>query len=489
MQLEANNIDLTTLKQLFEKSADVQFQPYSFKNQHVVFVTCEAMIDQQMLNEVVVARVQQMLTSTQEDNVEQKIVNELYVPGLTKVTDKSEAISLVYTGNVLMYFANDCIFASNISKKPNRSPEETKLGVPVKGPRDNFIEDIAVNIALVRKRLPTNSLVVEKFELGKRSKTVVALLYFDDIASKETLYSLKKQLRKVDTDIVFSGDLLMERINKGGKLFPKADYTGRADNAIQALVRGRFLLFIDGVAYGVVTPVNLFLLVKTSEDNEYPSIFSSFSRLLRVFGMTIGIILPAFWLALTTFHQNQLPLQLLATIVQSNTGLPFPSFLEMLLMLLMFELFREAGLRLPSALGGTIGVVGGLIIGDAAIRAGITSPAMIVVIATSTIATFTLVNQSLVTAVSMLRISFILLTAFLGLFGFFMSAYFTLLFLSNVRIFGVPYMNMTTDLSWDSLKKTLFRLPANQYKTRPNMLSPIDKTRRKKDETESKQQK
>lgn len=484
MHLDAKKIDLTTLKQLFEKSADVQFQPYTFGGQQVVFITCEAMIDQQMLNEVVVARVQQLLNNSDEEAVEQKIVNELYLPGLTKVLDKSEVISLVYTGNVLMYFESNCIFASNISKKPNRSPEETKLGVPVKGPRDNFIEDIAVNIALVRKRLPTNSLVVEKFELGKRSKTTVALLYFDDIASKETLYSLKKQLRKVDTDIVFSGDLLMERLNQGGKLFPKVDYTGRADNAIQALVRGRFLLFIDGVAYCTITPVNLFLLVKTSEDNEYPSIFSSLSRLLRIFGMTIGILLPAFWLALTTFHQNQLPLQLLATVVQSNTGLPFPSSLEMLLMLLMFELFREAGLRLPSALGGTIGVVGGLIIGDAAIRAGITSPAMIVVIATSTIATFTLVNQSLVTAVSILRISFIVLTSFLGIFGFLMSAYFTLLFLTNIRVFGVPYMNIATELRWGSIKKTLFRLPADQYKTRPNMLNPLDKTRSNTDETE-----
>lgn len=487
MQSGEKNADLQTLQQLFEKSADVLFQTYTFKEQPVVFITCEAMIDQQLLNEVVVPRVQQVLTQREDEPIEKIIVNKLHVPSLTKVTQKEEMISLIYTGNVLLYFGNGCIFASNIAKKPNRNPEETKLEVPVKGPRDNFIEDIAVNIALVRKRLPTNSLCVEKFELGKRSKTSVALLYFDDIASKETLYSIKKQLKKVDTDVVFSADLLMETVNKNTKLFPKTDYTGRADKAIQALVRGRFLIFIDGVSYGIITPVNLFLLVKTGEDNEYPSLFSSLTRLLRVFGMTIGIILPAFWLALTTFHQDQLPLQLLATVVQSNTGLPFPSSLEMLLMLLMFELFREAGLRLPSALGGTIGVVGGLIIGDAAIRAGITSPAMIVIIATSTIATFTLVNQSLVSTVSILRLCFILLTAFLGLFGFFMSAFFTIFFLAGIRIFGVPYMNVSADLSWITIKRTLFRLSPNQYKTRPNDLDPIDKTRGQTNANKNKQ--
>lgn len=362
---------------------------------------------------------------------------------------------------------------------PNRNPEETRMEMVIKGPRDNFIEDVSVNIALIRKRLPTNSLCVEKFVLGERSKTSVAILYFDDIANKEILSEIKKELNKVDTDIVFSGDLLMEHIIKSGMLFPRTDYTGRPDHAIQSLVRGRFLILVEGVAYVVITPVNLFLLLKSGEDNENTIIFSSFERILRVFSILIGLLLPAFWLALTTFHQNQMPLQLLATIVQLNTGLPLPSAIEMLLMLLMFELFREAGLRLPSAIGGTISVVGGLIIGDAAIRAGVTSPAMIVIIAISTIATFTLINQSLVTAVSVLRICFIVATAFFGLFGFFMSLYFTLFYLTNIRTFGVPYMNISSDLNWSTIKKSLFRLSPKNYSKRPNMLDPLDKTRTK----------
>jgi len=478
MNSAEEEIDSNSLKQLFQKSADVQFQLYTFNQQKIVFITCDAMIDQQLLNEVIVQRVQLFIDNLKDEPIHEVIVAQLHIPSLKKVEELKDVISLVYTGNLLLYFEDEgLLFSSNIAKKPNRNPEETNIGVPIKGPRDNFIEDISVNIALIRKRLPTNSLCVEKFELGERSKTAVALLYFDDIASKKTLKAIRKQLEKVDVDIVSSGDLLMERVNKSAKLFPRTDYTGRPDNAIQSLVRGRFLILVDGVAYAIVTPVNLFLLLKTSEDNEIPVIYSSMERLLRIFGMAIGLLLPAFWLALTTFHQDQLPLQLLATIVQANTGLPFPSSLEMLLMVIMFELFREAGLRLPSALGGTIGVVGGLIIGDAAIRAGITSPAMIVVIATSTIATFTLVNQSLVTAISILRVCFIIATSFMGLFGFFMSIFFTVLYLSNIRIFGVPYMNIATDLSWKTIKKSLLRLQADQYKERPNMLNPTDKTR------------
>lgn len=477
-----DRIDEETLKQLFQKSADVQFQEYTFNQRKVMFITCDAMIDRQLLNDVVIERVQLFFNALEEIPFEEAVVGYLHIPEIKKMEEKSEIISSLYSGNVLLYFEDyDVIYASNIANVPNRKPEQSNIEVPVKGSRDNFIEDVSINIALVRKRLPTDSLCVEKFELGKRTKTTVAILYFDDVANKDTLNEIKESMNKVNIDIIFSGDILMEQINKASNLFPRHDYTGRPDFAVQSLARGRFLILVDGVSYGIITPVSLFLLLKTPEDNEYPTIFSSFARLLRVTSLIMGIILPATWLALTTFHQDQLPLLMLATVVQSRTGLPLPSVVEMFLMLIMFELFREAGLRLPSAIGGTISVVGGLIIGDAAIRAGITSPAMIVVIAVSTIGSYTLVNQSLVAAVGSLRFFSILLTAFLGFFGLFTSMFFIILYLANIRIYNIPYLNFAADLSWSTIKKSLFRLPSKDYAERPNELSPKNKTRQNED--------
>ena len=152
----------------------------------------------------------------------------------------------------------------------------------MKGARDNFIEDVSINIALIRKRLPTDSLCVEKFELGKRTKTTVAILYFDDVANKDTLNEIKESMNKVNIDIIFSGDILMEEIEKGSYIFPRHDYTGRPDFAVQSLARGRFLILVDGVSYGIITPVSLFLLLKTPEDNEYPTIFSSFVTVIKI---------------------------------------------------------------------------------------------------------------------------------------------------------------------------------------------------------------
>ncbi len=485
--LDADNERITNIKQLkklFERSSDVHVQKYTFNKYSVFFVTCDAMIDKQMLQNVILEKVKSYLLNIDDKPIKKSIEKQLHLPDLQMLESQEDIVSRVYTGHVILYFEDvNLIYSSNIENKPNRNPEETKTEVPVKGPRDNFIEDVSVNIALVRKRLPTNSLCVEKFEVGKRTKTTVAVLYFDDIVNKDIVNGIKNKIEQIDSniDVLFSGDILMEFIDKRSKLFPRHDYTGRPDFAVQSLIRGRVFILVDGVAYGIITPVNLFLLFKTSEDNEFPTVFSSFERLLRVFGIIVGTLLPAFWLALTTYHQHQLPLQLLATVVQASTGLPFPAAVEMIIMLIMFELFREAGLRLPDAIGGTLSVVGGLIIGDAAIRAGITSPAMVVIIAVSVISTFTLVNQSFVSAVSIIRILSILVTALFGLFGFFVAFYFVLLYLANIRIFGAPYLNVADHIKWSVIKHTFLRQSQKNYKYRPIELKTIDKTRLKED--------
>ncbi|SOC15906.1 GerA spore germination protein [Ureibacillus xyleni] len=466
---------ISTLKELFQKSADIIFHQYSFGQSTVYFIKCESMVDEQLLYTIVLPNIESLYKS---EHVDETSIEQLPLPEIKRQTKEDEIITDVYSGNVLIYFT-DCqlLYSSNIAKKPNRTPDETSMEVVVKGPRDNFIEDLATNIALIRKRLPTNSLCVEKLTLGKRSKTEVALLYFDDIVNKDILTELKKQLNKINTDVIISPSTLMEQVNKKNWFLPITNVTARPDFAIQSLSRGRFLVMVDGSSFAVITPINFFHLLKTAEDFEYPIVFTTFERILRLLGILIGVALPAFWLALTLFHQDQLPLQLLATVVISNRGLPFPAVLEMLLLLTMFELLREAGMRLPTKIGGTISVVGGIIIGDAAIRSGITSPAMVVIIALSTIASFTIANQSLVTIISIARIFFIIITAFLGLFGFFICIYACVFYLASIRVFGTPYFDITADLSWSSLKKSLFRLKKDKYGERPNMLDPQDSTR------------
>ncbi|MGE7113428.1 spore germination protein [Lysinibacillus sp. NPDC047702] len=471
-------VNLQTLKALFQRSADVIFQRYTMQQHTVHVIYCDAMINEQLLQTVIVQELQSMLEKTSGELLEEDIIKHLHIPHLNKISEKEDVITKLYKGHVLLYFEEEqLLFTSYIPKKPNREPRETSLELVIKGPRDDFIEDIDINIALLRKRLPTNSLSVETYEIGKRSKTSVAILYMDDIVNKEMLEDIKVHLQKVDTDIVFSGDILMERIEQSAKILPRHDYTGRPDFAVQALINGRIVIMVDGVTYAIITPANVLLVFKSGEDYYYPIFVSSMERLLRIVGILISVLLPGFWLALTTYHQEQLPLILLATVVQSRTGLPFPTVLEILLMVFMFEMFREANIRLPSIISGSMSVVGGLIIGDAAIKAGITSPSMIVVIAISSIAAYTLVNQSFVTAMSIFRVIIILAAAFFGLYGFFIAIFFILLYTANLRVLGIPYLNLGADLDWQDMKKSLVRLSPKGYGKRPAFLNLQDKTR------------
>ncbi len=471
-------LNLKTLMSLFQRSADVVFQAYNFQQHKVYLIKCEAMINEEILQKVIVDRVQSLLFETSDELLEDQIKNNLHIPYLQKVSNKDEAITKVYKGHILLYFEDiHLLYSSYIPKKPNREPTETALELVVKGPRDDFIEDVFINIALLRKRLPTNSLSVETYEIGRRSKTTVAVLYIEDVVNQNMLEQIKVKLQQVDTDIVFSADFLIEEFGQPERLLPKHDYTGRPDFAEQALSRGRILIMVDGVPYVIITPANVMLLFKSGEDNELPIIVASMERLLRIIAILISVLLPGFWLALTNYHQEQLPSILLATVVESRMGLPFPAIIQILIMLFMFELFREANIHLPNVISGSMSVVGGLIIGDAAVKAGVTSPSMIVVIAISSIAAFTLVNQSFVTAVSIMRVIIILASAFFGLFGFFTSMFFILLYTANLRVLGVPYLNMGADLNWQDIKNSLIRLPPSGYKKRPEFLNVQDKTK------------
>lgn len=476
--------NLLTLKTLFQDSADVIFETYSFGEsiyQHdVTFLFCNGLIDDLMLNEVIYERFDDLFSKLKKEKIEEKdIYRYLYVQGVKRIQYEEEAIESIFSGQMLIYFHKEnFVFSIDISSRPQRQTEETNTEVAIKGPRDNFIEDLSTNIALIRKRLRTNSLALRKYVVGKRSKTEVAVLYMKDISNPDILADLEKSIQNIDIDGVYSGRQVHELIlKKPYSVFPTYHYTGRPDFAVNSLLVGRFILFVDGVSYAVIVPVNFGYLLKTSEDTENVYIYNSWERLLRFFALIISVYLPGFYLALTSYHQNQIPIIFLGTIIESSKGVPFPAPIESLIMLLLFEVFREAGLRLPLAIGQTLSVVGGLIIGEAAIRAGLASPLTIVIIAISAVATYTLVNLSLHGIVSILRLFVVILVSFFGFFGFFVSVYVILFYMANIQTFGVPYLTVPSVAKAMPILKTFLRLPEQKYAKRAQFLKTKDAAR------------
>src|SRR5690606_18514342 len=238
----------------------------------------------------------------------------------------------------------------------------------------SFTEEIDTNIALIRKRIKTAQLYSESFKLGTISNTDVSLLYLQNKANPDILEEVRKRLTEFNSENVSSSGQLEQWLSDSTfSLFPLFDYTTRPDFAIQSMIRGRFCLIVSGSPTVLIGPINLFELLKSPEDVHFPYYFVLFGRLIRIIGLVISIFLPGFWVSLSSVNIDQLPFALLATVVVSREGLPLPIGIEAIFILALFELIREAGIRMPTVVGQTVSIVGGIIIGDAAIRAGLAS--------------------------------------------------------------------------------------------------------------------
>lgn len=380
--------------------------------------------------------------------------------------DGDRLFERLFAGIVILLFSDrESFYEFNIASLPARKPEESTMELSLKGPRDGFVEKLSVNIALVRMRMRTPNLHIEYFIIGTETKTEIGLLYMADQAKPELVEEAKRRLRSILIPSLQGAGELEELISDRPKsLFPLVNYVGRPDFVVQSLMKGRVAILVDGTPASLIAPGNMTLLIKSPEDAHLPFYYVSMERLLRLIGLFVAMFLPGFWIALCSFNTDQIPFSLLATVTMSRIGLPISATMEMFLMLVMFELFREAGVRLPRPVGQTVSVVGGLIIGDAAIRAGITSPTMLVVAAVSAVSTFTLVNQSLAGSVSVIRFYVLILSSIFGMYGYFVSMFSVLLYMCSLESFGLPYMAPLAPIRFKELVVAVLNKPWSSYK-------------------------
>ncbi|MBB3109825.1 hypothetical protein FHS18_001888 [Paenibacillus phyllosphaerae] len=420
-------------------------------DQALTILYCEGMLSRQLLQTIML----------EHDG----LVPEKHNTPLMSVMEPGEEgeylFEAVFSGNLVLWrHHSNRFYVYNIADQPNRTPEESTMEVSLKGPRDGFIEAIDVNCALIRKRLRTPDLHVESFVIGTTSKTSVRLMYMKSLAPPDVVDEARRRLKGLDIATLQGAGELEEIISdKSLSLLPLINYTGRPDYVVQSLMNRRFAILVDGSPAALVAPVNMAHLIKSPEDSHLPFYYVAFERILRLIGLALAISLPGFWIALCAFNTDQIPLPLLATVTISRNGLPISSQLELFLMMLMFELFREAGVRLPRPVGQTVSVVGGLIVGDAAIRAGLTSPTMLVASAVTAVATFTLVNQSLNGSVTILRLYIMLVSCVLGLFGFFIALFSVLLYMCTLESFGRPFISFSEMRNAKELVTILLQWP------------------------------
>jgi hypothetical protein len=446
----------------------------------LIYVYSPNMADQNTLYKWIIPEVQRLLhfDGSLEADQFSDFINVSYPDRGMDIQRQAER--RIFSGDIMIVTPHDQnVLFFSAGKLAKRSPEESNTEVSIRGPRDGFVEDIGDNMALIRHRLKTSSLKSLKMSIGRRSQTDVMLLYIDDIMNPDILKDVKNRLESIDTDIIVSSYELEEYLyDNTFSIIPLAQYVGRPDFVVESLNQGRFAILVDGNPTCLIGPANLGLMLNSPEDAHTSFFYVSIERLLRFIAFATTIFLPGFWVAITTHQLEQIPYPLLATITVSRTGLPLSTGMELALMLILFELFKEAGVRLPKAVGQTVAVLGGLIVGDAAIRGGFTSPTMLVVAAVTIISSYTLMNQSLTGNVLILRFTNLFVSALLGLYGFFLCGFIFLIALVSTESFGQPFMTIFAKPTIADYFKGYIKLPSSLTKKRNLGYSPIDQDRK-----------
>ena len=407
-----------------------------------------------------------------EEIVEILDKNALGIADVTPFETMEEAAQGMLTGDAIL-FVDGYPKALKISDKgyPNMGVTEADSEKVIRGSNEGFADSIKVNTALIRKRVRSTKVKVKEMRPGVRSHTNVNLVYMEDLAYPEIIAEVEKRLNRYEIDgVLDSGVIEQLAEEKWYSPFPQFQTTQRPDRAAMAILEGRVVVLSDNSPVALILPTDYNSFIKTSDDYYNRWEVATFGRLLRYIASFFAMTFPGLYLAVTNFHTQVLPTTLLLSFQAARQGVPFPAVFEVLLMEISFELLREAGVRLPGAMGNTIGIVGGLIIGQAAVEANLVSPIVVIIVAFTALCSFAIPNEEFAFSFRILKFVFIAVCAWLGYFGFLISLLMVLIHLSHLTSFGIPYLMpfVGPELTgYEDQRDFLWRFPLRRITKRP----------------------
>ncbi|WP_019155298.1 spore germination protein [Robertmurraya massiliosenegalensis] len=365
----------------------------------------------------------------------------------------------------------------NIEKRAITEPSTQTI---IRGPKEAFTEDINTNISLIRKRIKNPYLTFEGFYIGRDTKTTVGIGYVSTIANADILAEVRQRIKKIDVGgILDSGNIEELIVDKSFTPFPLVFNTERPDSICGHLLEGKIALIVDGSPFVLAVPSVLTDFFQSSEDYYQPFLMSSFIRIIRYMSFMIALVLPSLYVALSTFHQELMPTQLLISIQAQREGVPFPAVIEIFMMELTFEIMREAGVRMPRAVGQTVSIVGALVIGQAAVEAGLVSNVLVIIVAFTAIASFVSPIYNFSISTRLLRFVLILCAAIFGLYGVLLFLIIMVIHLVSLRSLGVPYLAPVAPFKLFDQDDVFLRMPIWANKKRPSYLFPESPMKKK----------
>jgi spore germination protein KA len=403
----------------------------------------------------------------------------LSIGSIKAVKDKNLAKDEMFQGRVVLIMDNiDQIIILEVAGAKARPVTEPENERTLRGPKEGFIEDIWNNVAVIRKTLPDPTLKVEVSKVGRRTKTSLAILYVESLADENLVKQVKNRVKKIDIDGVLANGYVEAFIEDNPySPFPQTQGTEKPDKVVAALLEGRIAIVLDRTPLVILVPAQLIQFFQAPEDYYERFYIGSYIRILRGIAFLITTSAAPAYIALTSFHPELVPLELLLNIATQRKQVPFPPVVEALVMEFVIEALREAGLRLPTAVATTLGVVGGIILGDAAVRSNLVSPAMIIVITITIICNFVIPNYSMSLVIRLLRLFLILSAATFGAFGVTLGWLLIIIHLCMLESFGIPYFAPLAPTRFKDLKDLYVRAPIWAMKERPASIPVKNKNR------------
>ncbi len=480
-------INSQVIKELFSKSGDVLIRPIKINQNGITFhLFCvDGLISSQIVDEAIL----QTLVLDQyigQYKTERAVMDYLMSGGAYHAFTQEESdyqllLKYVMSGMAAFIFDGEKkAIVYDIRTFEKRSISEPTEENVIKGAKDAFVEVLRVNTALIRRRIRSEYLVMESLSVGKVSKTDLALCYISNIANMDTVNKIREKIQAINIDNIPTPAFIEEYLIENPKsLFPQIMYTQRPDRISANLSDGRIALVVDGLPFVYLLPCQLAMLMQSPEDYANHYFVGSALRVLRYLAMVVTLFLPAFYIAATTYQNQMLPVQLALSTQAAKQNVPFSSSTEVLGLLLSFEILIEAGLRLPKTVGTAMSILGGIIVGQAAVSANIVSPLVVVIVSLAGIAGFIMPNQDLSSGIRVIRFVFAVLAAIGGFLGLAVGVIVLITHLCSMDNYGLAYMSPFVDIDESNHKDTLFRFPIRYFRKRTQKLSPENHIKQK----------
>jgi spore germination protein KA len=466
--------NISHIKEEVGNSSDINIREFKIGSYKGALVFVDGLADDTAISDYILETVMESKVPDELVDIFQFMVDNTMALGSVKTIENwNQVYDTLLSGDTVI-FLQGCNKAIGGETKgwEKRAITEPTTQLSIRGPKDSFTETLRVNTASIRRRIKSPNLRVDAMKIGTVSQTDIAIMYVSGIANEKIVKEVKERLERIDMDSILGSGYIEQLIeDQTWTTFPTTYHSERPDVVTSHLLEGRIAIVVDGTPFVVTVPA-IFIQFFQAPDDYYSRFdISTGIRILRILSFLIAVVGPSVYIAATTFHQEMIPTTMAIAIAAQRENVPFPAFVEALMMEVVFEILREAGLRLPRAVGQAVSIVGALVIGQAAVQAGFVSPVMVIVVSITAIANFSTPVFAMAIAARLIRFVLMGLATMLGFYGIMLGLMFMAIHLCSLRSFGIPYMMPLAPFNIHNQQDAFVRFPVWAMKNRPMFIS------------------